>query len=79
MYNVKIGLNLPDIVVNPCATSFNTQLLFFLQFVPRMILRAKRDCFLKKVKQSNNTYMEARGKRMYSCYSLTTSALDGGD
>jgi hypothetical protein len=30
-----------------------------------------------KVKQSHNTSMEVQGKRMYSSYSLTTSALDG--
>jgi hypothetical protein len=30
-----------------------------------------------KQKQSNNTYMEAQGERMYSSYSCMTSALDG--
>jgi hypothetical protein len=31
----------------------------------------------KKVKQSRNTYIEAKGERRYSSYSFTTSALDG--
>jgi hypothetical protein len=31
----------------------------------------------KKVKQSHNTSMEAQGRRMYSSYSFTSSALDG--
>jgi hypothetical protein len=30
----------------------------------------------KNVKQSHNTPMEARGERIYSSYSFTTSALD---
>jgi hypothetical protein len=32
-----------------------------------------------KVKQSHNTPMKAQGERRYSSYSLTTSALDGGE
>jgi hypothetical protein len=33
----------------------------------------------KKVKQSNNIFMEVWGERMYSSYSFTTSALDGAE
>jgi hypothetical protein len=32
-----------------------------------------------KLKLSNNTRMEAQGERMYSSYSLTTLALNGGE
>jgi hypothetical protein len=32
-----------------------------------------------KVKQSHNSPMEAQGERVYSSYSLKTSALDGGE
>jgi hypothetical protein len=32
-----------------------------------------------KVKQPHNTPMRAQGERMYSSYSFTTSALDGGE
>jgi hypothetical protein len=35
--------------------------------------------FKVKVKQYNSKPMEAQGERMYSSYSFTTSALDGGE
>jgi hypothetical protein len=35
--------------------------------------------YLTLVKQSHNTPMEAQGERMYSSYSLTNSAIDGGE
>jgi len=33
----------------------------------------------KNVKLSHNTLMESQGERMYSPYSFTTSAIDGGE
>jgi hypothetical protein len=42
-------------------------------------LTAEASCFVK-VKHSHNTLMEAqRGEDVYSSYSFTTSALDGGE
>jgi hypothetical protein len=33
----------------------------------------------KKIKQSNNTPMEARGEKRYNSYTFTVWALDGGE
>jgi hypothetical protein len=42
-------------------------------------VEAKHKLIGKKVKQSHNTRMEARGERVYSSYSFTTSVVDGGE
>jgi hypothetical protein len=45
----------------------------------RIIQTAELITFIKKVKLSHNTHMEAQGERKHSSYSFTISALDGGE